>query len=207
MANLKKQSLALASFISGVIGHHYIGKLLEYHNDIQSIKDQEFRDNNISLIKNSLTDLNQSVEKSNAILKKISDNNNIPEVAMNSLQEKMNKSEISCKEVVEMLDKQKGNINEDIYLNAYKLSKNCLKSVEEVNRELTKFLENYENNNFTFNLHGYTDYLNSLSIFEVSVLFHISILVVILLLLFNIFSVFFGNEIINYFKLEEKYPK
>ena len=207
MKNLRNKSISLSTFIAGVLGHHYISKLLEYQNDIQSIKDQEFRDNNISQIQNSLADLNKSVERANTMLDNIT-SKNIPDNAINSLQEKFDKSELFCKEVVDLLDKQKGSVNEDLYLNAFRLSQKCLKSVEETNRELIEFFDKYgSKNNFTFNLHEYTDYLNSLSLFEISVLFHISILVLILILLSNLFSVFFSNEIIKYFQLEEKYPK
>lgn len=50
-------------------------------------------------------------------------------------------------------------------------------------------------------------YLDSLGLLEVSAFFHISVLLLIMLITFNIFSVLFGNEIIRYFSLEEKYPK
>ena len=51
------------------------------------------------------------------------------------------------------------------------------------------------------------EYLDSLSLLQESAFFHIIVLTVILTCILNITSVFFGNEIISYFKLEEKYPK
>lgn len=51
------------------------------------------------------------------------------------------------------------------------------------------------------------DYLNSLTLLEESALYHIILLLLIGNLSFNLLSVFLGNEIIEYFKLETKYPK
>ena len=58
-----------------------------------------------------------------------------------------------------------------------------------------------------FDLTAFYAYLDTLSLLELSAVFHILILILIVLLLSNIFSVLFGNEIINYFNLDTKYPK
>lgn len=50
-------------------------------------------------------------------------------------------------------------------------------------------------------------YLDSLGLIEVSAFFPISVLLLIMLITFNILTVFFSNEIIRYFSLKEKYPK
>ena len=64
-------------------------------------------------------------------------------------------------------------------------------------------------NNFisNFNLQVLYDFLDSLTLLEESAFVHIMIFIFILLCLFNILSIFFGNELIKYFKLEEKYPR
>jgi hypothetical protein len=51
------------------------------------------------------------------------------------------------------------------------------------------------------------EYLNSLSLWELSALYHLIELVVIAILTFNVLSAVLGNEIIKYFKLEESFPK
>lgn len=50
-------------------------------------------------------------------------------------------------------------------------------------------------------------YLDSISLLQETALFNILLLLLILLSLFNIFSALFGNEVIKYFKLEERLPK
>ena len=76
-----------------------------------------------------------------------------------------------------------------------------------INEEVEKEFLNNEKNKFVSGLTGLNDYLNSLSILEVSALFHILGSLLILITAFNILSVFFSNEIIKFFNLESKYPK
>ena len=54
---------------------------------------------------------------------------------------------------------------------------------------------------------GLYDFLDSLTLLEESAFLHIFIFIYILCCVANIISVFFGNEIIRYFNLEERYPK
>jgi hypothetical protein len=58
-----------------------------------------------------------------------------------------------------------------------------------------------------FNLNSFYEYLNSLNLLELSALFHLLILSLICIFLINIISTVLGNEIINYFNLDQKYPK
>ena len=62
-------------------------------------------------------------------------------------------------------------------------------------------------NKFLPDISSFTKYLNTLSLLELSALFHISILTLLILLTFNLLSLFFTNEFINHFKLENKFPK
>ena len=58
-----------------------------------------------------------------------------------------------------------------------------------------------------FNLDFLYDYLNSLTLLQESAVFHIAVLLFLGFIIFDILAVLLGNEIIKYFKLEEKYPK
>jgi hypothetical protein len=68
--------------------------------------------------------------------------------------------------------------------------------------------DNNNNNkfNFSLNLDSFYAYLDSLTLLEESALLHIFIFIFILLTLFNLISILFVNEIIKYFKLEDKHP-
>ena len=51
------------------------------------------------------------------------------------------------------------------------------------------------------------NYLDSLTLLQEGGLFHIIIFSTILVIIFDILGIFFGNEIIKYFKLEERFPR
>lgn len=63
-------------------------------------------------------------------------------------------------------------------------------------------------NEFTFDWTAFYTYIDSLNLIELSALFHISVIVFILILLSNIFSVFFSKQkypkLYSYFKLRLK---
>jgi hypothetical protein len=122
---------------------------------------------------------------------------------------------------------EKGFENQDIVVQANKIAQNCndkmnslttnmennqaeaIKDAENVQnciKELTDLLSSINNNNFKFslNLDSYYAYLDSLSLLEEAALLHIFIFLFILLTLFNLISILFVNEIIKYFKLEDK---
>nr|WVH38266.1 hypothetical protein [Trametes maxima] len=71
---------------------------------------------------------------------------------------------------------------------------------------LNKFISDF---NFlgNFDLNKFYSYLDTLSLHQEGALFNIIVLLVILLTVFSIIGVFFGNEIIKYFDLENKYPR
>ena len=57
------------------------------------------------------------------------------------------------------------------------------------------------------NIFNIYDYLDSLTLLEESALIHLLIFTILLSCIITIISVFFGNELIKYFNLEEKYPR
>ena len=63
-------------------------------------------------------------------------------------------------------------------------------------------------NNFIskFILNGYYDFLNSLTLIEELAFLHILILILLMVSITNITIILFGNEIMKYFDLENKYP-
>ena len=76
-----------------------------------------------------------------------------------------------------------------------------------INEEVAKEFLNNEKNYFISDLTVLNDYFSSLSLLELSALFHILGSLLVLITAFNILSVFFSNEIIKFFNLELKYPK
>ena len=72
---------------------------------------------------------------------------------------------------------------------------------------LHNLLENLFNNPPKPDLQGLYDYLDTLTLLEESALIHICIFMLILSCLVSIISILFGNEIIKFFKLEERFPR
>lgn len=64
-------------------------------------------------------------------------------------------------------------------------------------------------NNFIsdFNIQTFYNYLDSLTLFEEASLLNILIYIILLCSIINIIAIFFGNEIIRYLNLENKFPK
>jgi hypothetical protein len=117
-----------------------------------------------------------------------------------------------CKIVREILDKGPDNINLDFYQAAYKAASEgaCEKANREASEGVKKLVDSINGSNklvSDFNLEFFYKYLNSLSLLELSALYHIIVLVVIAILSINMLSAVLGNEIIKYFKLEESFPK
>ena len=76
MKTLINHSTTLLGFFSRVIGHHYIGKLLDYKSDKISSPEQSEReeviDNNLSNVKNKLIELQEVQKKNTSLFRKIS---------------------------------------------------------------------------------------------------------------------------------------
>lgn len=68
-------------------------------------------------------------------------------------------------------------------------------------------IKDISKNNFIPGLDQLNNYLNSLSLLELSALFNSIILFLICILLINIIITLISNEIIIYFKLEDIFPK
>ena len=44
MRNIKNNLTAAGTFLAGVVGHHYVSKLLDYKSEMEDDKDQILRD-------------------------------------------------------------------------------------------------------------------------------------------------------------------
>ena len=88
---------------------------------------------------------------------------------------------------------------------------NIQNSVDKVHEAIKSIPSVNSNSNnkliFDFNLDSYSNYLDTLTLAEELALIHILCAILYLLIAFEFVSIFFGNELINYFDLENKYPK
>jgi len=218
MNKLKNNLTVLGTFLSGVVGHHYIGKILDYKSELAASKEMELRaiseSENMEIMQNKLNSIiknNENLSKNVETLidKHVPESLAFGESYVNDLLDFGGKQ---CKNVREILDccADPDNINLDIYQAAYKAAVACEKANREASEGVKKLVDSINVSNklvSDFNLEFFYEYLNSLSLLELSALYHIIVLVVIAILSFNMLSAVLGNEIIKYFKLEERFPK
>jgi len=163
----------------------------------------------MEIIQNKLNSIIKNNENLSQNIETLIDKH-IPESQLSYVNELLDLGGKQCKIVREILDKGPDNINLDFYQIAYRAAVACEKTNREASENVKKLVESLNGSNkliSDFNLESFYEYLNSLSLIELSALYHILALVVIAILSFNILSAVLGNEIINYFKLEEKFPK
>jgi hypothetical protein len=219
MNKLKNNLTILGTFLSGVVGHHYIGKILDYRSEIAAAKEMELRaiseSENMEIMQNKLNSLIKNNENLSKNVETLIDRH-VPESQLSYVNELLDFGGKQCKNVREILDSQKrgpDNLNLDFYslkATAYKAAVACEKANREASEGVKKLVDSINGSNkliSDFNLESFYKYLNTLNLLELSALYHIIVLVVIAILSFNILSAVLGNEIIKYFKLEESFPK
>ena len=114
---------------------------------------------------------------------------------MNDLNNKIDNLQVMSQSVVEKLDV---------------ISENSIPKESIIKDLIKKLIDRSDNGNTllpNYNLDFLYDYLDSLTLLQESAFFHIAVLLAIGLTVFNILSVIAGNQIIDYFKLEVRYPK
>ena len=81
--------------------------------------------------------------------------------------------------------------------------------LEELNRKLNEIFGSSSKNNFIAEdfIRNYQDYLSNLPLEKVGALGHILLCIAMLFSLFTIGAIFYGDSLIKYYKLEEKFPK
>lgn len=196
--DMLKTSLGL---IVGVSVHHFGSKILDRSETQAEAASQEIRDNKLDEINNSINYIRSSLDEcvKNAELSK--NNSNIPQedvtLVRNSIDEIVNTvnsfKDVPLDDNTKIIVDQKVNIVE-------KALKTVSDTIEKFSSDKDKFIPD-------FNLQSLYDFLDSLTLLEESAFIHICMFIFILLCLCNIILIFFGNEIIKFFKLEEKYPK
>ena len=72
---------------------------------------------------------------------------------------------------------------------------------------ITKLLQHLNNNFITDYIKNIYDYLDTLTLHEVSCILNILLFLTLIFTGLIILSMFYGNYLIDYFKLEERFPK
>lgn len=87
-----------------------------------------------------------------------------------------------------------------------------LDTVNNNNNLINNFISNNNNDNSLWEnykefINSHSDWMQSLSLTKQSAVIHITNSILVLLCSLSLITVFYGDSLINYFKLEEKYPR
>ena len=148
-----------------------------------------------------LENAKSSIEQSREMVIKFSEDMSLPE----DVSQRVN----SSFDVIEKETKKLKNITSDS--NDVSIVSEATSKIEKATADLKSILENFGKGKDKllddWNIQILYDYLDSLTLLEESAFIHIVAFLLILGCTFSIISVFFGNEVIRYFDLENKYPK
>jgi len=137
MNKLKNNLTVLTTFLSGVLGHHYIGKILDYKSEMAISKEMVMRSisekENMEIIQSKLNNIIKNNENLSQNVETLIDKH-IPESQLSYVNELLDLGGKQCKNVREILDKGPDNINLDFYKAAYKAAVAC----EKANREASE---------------------------------------------------------------------
>ena len=213
MRHIKNKLTAVGTFLAGVVGHHYVSKILDYKKEMAESKEAELKaiaeQQNMEFIHNRLDNIQQTNQSMVENITKLADKH-VPECQLSVINTKLEFGANHCKTVKEILDKGPENMTLDFYRAWYRACDACEKAnrdAHEAVKALVDSLNGKSNLVSNFNLDSFYEYLNSLGLLELSALYHLIVLTLICFTSFNILSAVLGNEIIKYFNLEERYPK
>ncbi len=144
MNKIKNNLTAITTFLTGVVGHHYIAKILEYKSEIAASKEMELRDisekENMEIIQNKLNSIIKNNENLSQNIETLIDKH-IPESQLSYVNELLDLGGKQCKIVREILDKGPDNINLDFYQIAYRAAVACEKTNREASENVKKLVE------------------------------------------------------------------
>lgn len=196
LLNLLKNA---SSVFAGVGLHHYASRLLDYTNKRMAAKAEPIRDNKVDEILTGIKTVRKSLDD---LATKVSNQESGASVVAND------EIIVYVNRITEEGENVKKFLNQDVNTEEAKVAAsksldvvvNCANKIAEILEDLSK-----GNKSFISVFDSIRVYLDSLSLLEESAIVHIAIFIAILVTLFNILSVFFGNELIKYFNLENKF--
>lgn len=204
MNNKKYRELInkLSIFVGTAVGYHLIDKILsipeEKKNEVlQSIKEHKLQET-----------MNSQSERISNVQEMLS---NLQELALNrsksSLDLELKNSLIKIKDEGLAIKDGLSEINEKYDIDVSPLTMKA-NNIEEMAQAFLDFLgDDSKKELMGVNLNKFFEFLDTLSLLQESSLLHIIMFICILLTVTNIFSVLLGNEVIKYFKLDQRFPK
>lgn len=207
LTKLKNILSGAGTFFAGAVGYHLVDRILTLKESKEESVAQSARDakmdeigSNVETIKDKLLEEISKLE--NVYNKKQQD---LSTNDYEFLQKKIEAGNNGLKEVKGFLDKE--TMSEQIIREAKQNLDLSYNHYSEAYNKISELMDKTKNNFVSLDLSSFYDYLNSLTVLQETALFHSLVFIAIIGIVFNIASVFFGNEFIKYFNLETKFPK
>lgn len=167
-----------------------------------------------------LKDQAKELSKQNDTLDNI--RNSVEGVLDENVRNKLTAQVLECKEKVSEVSRSLGKLNESkdnlfsnedklTFENAFNSHESGINNLNKSTTELLKFLEDlkskFNSDDINNIIENFKVYLSTLNTFELCVLFNIFVSIFITFCLISIILIYYGNFLINYFNLENKFPK
>lgn len=227
MKNKLLDSLSrIGLFLGGAIGYHIVDRVLTYRENQlehqQQIARDEKIDEAIKEARRSFSELKDQIKSFKDTVEQMSDQTEI-NVLDNSAMLPDLKAKVELAETAYSIKNKSNSLMSKLSelnipnwekTDAYQDLSDFIKETE----NLTKIVDSSGkskiisgladfNDKFVSGLSKFYAYLDSLTLLQELSLFHIIMFSVIFIVVLNILGVLFGNEIIKYFNLEERFPK
>ena len=211
---------ALGGAVGGVAAHHYGGKLLSYRDDLMEETVQEARDEALFSMQNKVDNLVESLKNINdKIDKQQSEIDTKSDTVIDQFKEDL-------EEVVQVVNTGRKSIE----IGDNTLKDSCAKenfndtginkgmdalgearqTLDTASFKLQALLDRINGkSNFwgESELKSLYEFLDSLTLLQELAFIHIVYILCILIVIWNIYSIIFANELVKYFNIEEKYPR
>jgi hypothetical protein len=205
----------VVTVLSTLAGQHYFGKLLDLKEVRANEKLQTLRSETVNVqleeVQKNQDVINPNFEGLKEKLSSVSDTYKllmdkckeakIPEKVSDEI---LTNVETMASDTAKLDSILKEACDENTYSSVNIIVNNLNTSTFKIKEIVEKFCS--DSNNFVPNLNKFYEFLDSLTLLQESAFIHILVFLVLLCIVFNILGVLFGNEMIKYFNIENKFP-
>ena len=180
-ANILSYLRSATTFTAGAVASNYIGRIIDRNSLINEEAHRKFVEDSFSSLKTKMTDIEASYYKSKEVSESL---------------------KLKIQEAVKQVEKMSEAVNKTELDESAKSNLNSLK------QNLENILDGIDKSGVSlpFEWNDLSNYLNNLSLLDESAILHILLFLILLLTALNILAIMFGNDIIKYLNLENKYP-
>jgi hypothetical protein len=204
----------VGALLLGIVSHHYGTQLLNSKQTKLQEQAQIIIKAQAARIENQVNKIQEKWENVENLAKKLEEKLNVSNANKTIVTNKINSIKENGEQLENLLNYSNSNSNNNSNLNESNKTKiiedlvNMKNDIDQVKDVLDNIFKGGPNStNLVSQLDKYYEYLDGLTLLQEGAFLHLLMFLLILVIIFNITGIFFGNELINYFKLEDRFPK